>query len=142
MSRYLLDTNVLSEFKRPSPDVNVYAWADVVNEEETYVSVVSLGELRFGVSLMPPSRRRTELDAWLGDFVPKRFENRILDVTQAVAEAWGELLAQAKREEVGLSVIDAYIAATARVHGMIVVTRNVRDFRTFGLAILNPWLAS
>lgn len=141
MSRYLLDTNVLSEFKRPRPDVNVYAWADAVNEEATYVSVVSLGELRFGVSLMPPSRRKSELENWLGDLVPKRFDKRVLDVTPAIAEAWGELLARAKRAGVGLSVIDAYIAATARVHGMIVVTRNVQDFETFDLAILNPWLA-
>lgn len=142
MNRYLLDTNVLSEFKRARPDVNVYAWMDAVNEEKTFVSVVSLAEMRFGVSLMPAGRRKMDLDQWLTDFVPKRFERRILDVTPTIADAWGELLAQAKRQGLGLGVSDGYIAATAKVYGMSVVTRNVKDFQRLGLAIVNPWLAS
>ncbi len=141
MSSYLLDTNVLSEFKRPRPDANLYAWVDAVNEEKTFVSVISLAEMRFGVSLMPPSRRKTELDQWLADYVPRRFERRVLDVTPSIANAWGELLAQAKRRGLGLGVSDGYIAATAKFYGMAVVTRNVKDFQSLGLDVVNPWRA-
>lgn len=138
---YLLDTNVLSEFKRPRPDDNVFAWAHSVDEDQTFISVVSIGELRRGVALLPSGRRRTELDAWLREVLPNRFEGRILDVTPTIAEAWGELTAQAKRRGVGLNVIDAYIAATAQAHAMILVTRNINDLRAFDIELFNPWQA-
>ncbi len=85
---YLLDTNVLSEFKRPRPDRNVVAWVDAVDEDETFLSVVSIGELRRGIALLPTGSRRTALDAWLGGELRLRFEGRVLDVTPMIAEAW------------------------------------------------------
>lgn len=138
---YLLDTNVLSEFKRPRPDSNVLAWTHAVNEDATFISAVSIGEIRRGIALLPIGRRRTDFDEWLREALPHRFEGRILDVTPIVAEAWGELMAAAKQRGVGLHVVDAYLAATAQVHAMTLVTRNSKNFKAFGLEIFNPWTA-
>jgi predicted nucleic acid-binding protein len=136
---YLLDTNVLSEFQRPRPDDNVLSWLEAVDEDGVYISVVSLGELRRGVALLAPGRRGTELDAWLREHLRPRFEGRILDITPSVAEAWGELMAQSKRIGVGLHVVDAFLAASAQVHSLNLVTRNIKDFEAFDLEITNPW---
>lgn len=137
---YLLDTNVLSEFKKPSPDKHVVAWARSVDEDRTFVSVVTLGELRRGITLMSTGRRQAEFDEWLRGDIPSRFERRILDITPSIADAWGELAAKAKQRGLGQHAIDFYIAATARVHAMTVVTRNVKDFLAFDIPILNPWI--
>lgn len=136
---FLLDTNVLSEFKRPRPDGNVFAWANAVNEDETFISVVSIAELRRGVALLAPGRRKMELDEWLREDLRRRFEGRIIDVTPAIAEAWGELMAKAKRCGVGVGLIDAFLAASASVHSLTLVTRNMEDFKVFDLDLTNPW---
>jgi predicted nucleic acid-binding protein len=137
---YLLDTNVLSEFKRPRPDENVIEWARNVDEARTYVSAVTIGELRRGAALLPEGRRKRELDIWIRHALRSRFDGHILDVTPAVAEAWGELMADAKIRGVGLQPIDALIAATARVHDLALVTRNMKDFSNFDIDLVNPWL--
>ncbi len=137
---YLLDTNVLSEFKKPSPDEHVVAWARAVDEDRTFISVVTLGELRRGIALMSASRRKAEFDECLRDDIPSRFERRILDITPSIADAWGELTARAKQQGLGPHAIDFYIAATAQVHAMTVVTRNVKDFVAFDMTNSEPWL--
>lgn len=137
---YLLDTNVLSEFKRPRPDENVIEWARNVDEDRTYVSAVTFGELRRGAALLAEGRRKAELDVWIRHDLRSRFDGHILDVTPAIAEAWGELLAGAKMRGFGLHPIDAFIAATARVHDLMMVTRNMKDFGDLDIDLLNPWL--
>jgi len=138
---YLLDTNVLSEFKRPTPDGNLIAWARAVDESETFISVVSIGEIRRGIALLPSGRRRTEFDEWFREELLVRFERRILDVTPTIAQAWGELTADAKLRGVGLNLMDAYIAATAQIYSMTLVTRNIKDFAEFAVKLINPWQA-
>lgn len=137
---YLLDTNVLSEFKRPQPDENVIEWARNVDEDRTFVSAVTFGELRRGAALLSQGRRKTELDIWIRHDLRSRFDRHILDVTPAIAETWGELMAEAKMRGFGLHPIDAFIAATARSHDLALVTRNMKDFRNFDIDLLNPWL--
>ena len=136
---FLLDTNVLSEVQRPAPDLKVLGWLDAVDEDRVFISVVSIAELRRGVALMDAGRRRDALAAWLTDDLPARFTGRMLPIDRAVAEHWGDLMAQSRRSGVALSVMDGFFAATARAKDLTLVTRNVRDFASFGLALLNPW---
>jgi hypothetical protein len=135
----LLDTNVLSEVQRPAPDPKVLAWLDTVDEDRVFISVASIAELRRGVALMDDGRRRAALTGWLANDLPARFAERILPIDQAVAERWGDLMAQSRRGGVALSVMDGFFAATALAKDLTLVTRNVRDFAPFGVRLHNPW---
>ena len=142
MSRFLLDTNVLSEFnRRGEPDPLVHQWLEAADPESLYVSVLTIGEIRLGVELLPPSKRRSQLEQWLERDLPEWFEGRILPIDQSIADRWGSLRAQAQMKGRPLSVIDALLAATALRHNLILASRNVRDFSFVGLAIINPWEA-
>lgn len=136
----LLDTNVLSEVRRPAPDPKVLVWLDTVDEDRAFISVISIAELRRGIGLMEDGRRRTALAAWLAQDLPARFASRILPIDHVVAERWGDLMAQSRRSGVALSVIDAFFAATALANNLMLVTRNVKDFAAFGVPLLNPWV--
>jgi predicted nucleic acid-binding protein len=135
----LLDTNVLSEVRRPAPDLNVLSWLDAVDEDRVFISVASIAELRRGIALMDEGRRRTALAAWLADELPARFAERILPIDRTVAEHWGDLMAQSRRSGVALSVLDGFFAAIARAKDLTLVTRNVKDFASCGVPLFNPW---
>lgn len=135
----LLDTNVLSEIRRPAPDTRVIGWLDAVDEDRVFISAASIAELKRGIELMDPGRRRTALAAWLNHDLPMRFADRILTIDLAVAERWGELMAASHRSGVALSVMDGFFAATALVHDLTLVTRNVKDFVATGTRLFNPW---
>lgn len=137
---YLLDTNVVSEWVRPHPNANVVAWLAAADEEEVFLSVCTLAELRFGIALMPPGRRRERLDVWLRGDLQARFEGRIIAIDPAVADAWGVVHARGRKLGRSIDVMDGLIAATAEVYGMTVVTRDTRDFEAIGTPLLNPWL--
>ena len=140
MSGFLLDTNVLSEFnRRGEPDPLVKQWLEAADTDSLYASVLTFGEIRLGVELLPPSKRRTQLEQWLDRDLPEWFEGRILPVDQAIADRWGLLRAQAQNIGRPLSVIDALLAATALQYDLTIVSRNVSDFSVVGLAMLNPW---
>jgi predicted nucleic acid-binding protein len=100
---------------------------------------VSFGELRKGIQLLAPGRRRTELEVWLETDLSAFFSGRILPLTRAIAERWGKLDAHQQIAGSPLGVIDGMIAATALEHDMVVVTRNAKHFVHLGLPILNPW---
>jgi hypothetical protein len=135
----LLDINVLSEIQRPVPSPKVVAWLDTIDEDRTFIGVASIAELRRGIALLEDGRRRTALAAWLAHDLPARFAERVLPIDQTVAERWGDLMAQSRRSGVALSVMDGFFAATALVNDLMLVTRNVKDFAAFGVALLNPW---
>lgn len=136
----LLDTNVLSEVRRPAPDPKVLAWLDTIDEDRAFISVVSIAELRRGIALMEDGRRRTALAVWLAQDLPARFASRILPIDHVVAERWGELMAQSRRSGLALSVMDGFFAATALANNLMLVTRNVKDFAAFGVPLFNPWV--
>jgi len=138
--RLLLDTNVLSEVTKPSPDANVLGWLDRLDEDRTFISVVSIAEIRRGVALMDEGRRRDSLTEWLARELPQRFEQRVLPVDEAVALAWGDLMGVAKRRGRGLSSMDGLIGATAIAQSLTLATRNIKDFDGFGIDLYNPWM--
>lgn len=135
----LLDTNVLTEVQRPTPSPKVLAWLDTIDEDRVFISVASIAELRRSAALLEDGRRRAALAAWLAHDLPERFAGRILPINHAEAERWGELMAQSRRSGVALSVMDGFLAATALTNNLTLVTRNVKDFATFGVPLLNPW---
>jgi toxin FitB len=137
--RVLLDTNVLSEVRRVKPDLGVLRWLDELDEDRTFVSVISLAEIRRGIVLMDEGRRKADLAAWLTHDLPQRFADRVLSVSTDVALSWGDLMGQARQKGVGLASLDAFIAATAHAHDLILATRNINDFQGFGLDLINPW---
>jgi predicted nucleic acid-binding protein len=136
---YVLDTNVVSEWVKPRPDPRLIQWLDDVDEDQVFLSVISLAEIRRGIELMPLGLRRDRLTTWLVDELPIRFQSRVLAIDEAVADAWGFITARAQRSGIGLDTMDAFLAATAGVHGMTLVTRNTSDFQRLGISLLNPW---
>ena len=133
---YLLDTNVLSELRRKSPDETVVEWVARRPSSTLYLSVLTLGELRKGIEGVADSKRRMSLNDWLESDLPAFFVGRILPVDAQVAERWGRLVATAGRP---LPAIDSLLGATAAQHGLSIVTRNGKDFADMGLDIINPW---
>lgn len=137
MSMYVLDTNVVSELRRADKaDAHVRAWAETAPAMAVFLSTISILELELGVLLAErkdPTQGRI-LRRWLEQQVMSQFEGRILPVDLAMARQCARLHVPNPR-----SSRDAMIAATALVHGMTVVTRNVSDFAPTGVAVLNPW---
>lgn len=140
MSGFLLDTNVLSEFnRRGEPNQRVKRWLELADPESLFASVLTFGEIRVGIELLPPGKRRTQLEQWLERDLHEWFEDRILPISEPIADRWGMLFAQAQLNGRPLSVIDALLAATALEHDLTIVSRNLSDFSVAGLAAINPW---
>lgn len=135
---YLVDTNVLSELRRKAPHKAVQAWFAERPPATLYLSVLTLGELRKGVEGVVDEGRRRRLLDWLEVDLPAFFLGRILDIDATVADRWGRMQADAKRP---LAAIDSLLAATALAHDLVLVTRNVRDFRGLQVEVLDPWAA-
>lgn len=133
---YLVDTNVLSELRRKSPDTQVAEWFAKRPPVTLYLSVLTLGEIRKGVEGVVETTRRQALLDWLETDLPLFFTGRILDVDAAVADRWGRLVAAAGRP---LPAIDSLLAATALAHDLVLVTRNAKDFAGLPVQIFNPW---
>ena len=136
---FLLDTNVVSEWVRPQPDRNVISWLAEVDEDRVFISVISFAEIRRGIEMLAAGRRHERLATWLAEELPLRFEERILDTDRQVADTWGVLMARGQKIGLTLGSMDAIVAATAEAHGLILVTRNVKDFRRLEISLLDPW---
>ena len=136
---FLLDTNIVSEWVRDRPDPGVVAWLSEINEDEVFLSVVTFAELRHGIVRMPSGRRKERLRRWLAEDLPDRFEDRVLAIDRDVVRAWGEVVAARQASGKPIGAMDAFIAATACVHGLELVTRNTGDFEGSVRAMLNPW---
>lgn len=133
---YLIDTNVLSELRRKTPDAKVQQWFSQRPTGTLYLSVLTLGEVRKGIEALTDSPRRLSLLDWLETALPAFFQGRILPIDAAVADRWGRMVAQAGRP---VPAIDSLLAATAARHGLILVTRNLRDVQGLGVQALDPW---
>jgi predicted nucleic acid-binding protein len=121
------------------PTPNVSAWLRRQIKISQFISVVTVGELRKGAMLLPTSAKRAQIEYSIDVLIPACFGNRVLPVTQAIAERWGVLDAQRLMIGRPLGVADGMIAATALEHDLTVVTRNGKDFKELGIPIINPW---
>jgi hypothetical protein len=124
---------------KPAPDARVVAWIRAADEDSLHLSVLTFAEIRHGIERLTPGARRDRLRHWLETDLTDRFEGRILDLDRATAEAWGVIMAQGAAKGVRFPTMDALIAATALRHGLVMVTRNLRDFRRVEIAVVDPW---
>src|ERR1039458_3337722 len=116
MSGFLLDTNIPSELTNPQPAPQVSAWVDAQDNASLYLSVVSVGELRRGFTLLPQGKRRTQLEQWFEQYLLPLFAGRILPITQSVGDRWGVLGGECQLRGRHLMMADGMIAATALEH--------------------------
>ena len=134
----LLDTCVVSELIKPTPDARVISWTEATPQDLCFLSAITLGELVDGITRLPSGKRRENLLVWFEGLV-SRYQSRILPVDAAVARRWGTLSGELRRRGVITSMADGLIAAPARFHGLKIATRNSADFKPFGVQIVDPW---
>ena len=130
---------IVSEPARPKPNRGVLEWLEQVSIAELAVSVLTVGEIQRGISRMPAGKRKQALQEWLERGFAAQFEGRLLPIDADVAVKWGELMAEGDRIARPLPTIDGLLLATAAVHGMSIVTRNVGDFAERGVPLINPY---
>ena len=136
---YLLDTCVISELVKPSPDKNVVAWLMNTPAERLYLSVITIGEIQKGLTKLPQSQRKDRLTNWLNTLL-EDYQNRIYPISLPVVENWGVIQGNAEKTGNPMSSLDSLIAAIAYTHNQILVTRNVSDNEAGNLSIINPWV--
>ena len=138
--KLLLDTCAISELRKPDPSPTFFAWFQRCDERLLYLSSITLGELKFGIDLLPDSKRKNVLLTWYGKLCLS-YEGHIAVPDFDTCEQWGRM--RARRQQAGkpLSMADGLIAATAHSKGMVLVTRNTIDFEDLGIELLNPWEA-
>lgn len=140
MSDWLLDTNVLSELRRPKPARKVVAFVASQPVEKLFVSAVTFAEIRFGIERLEDAGRRLELNEWLLHKVRPMFEERVLAVTEEVMFTWRVLLEEGRKVGHTFSQPDLIIAATAVHHGLTVVTRDRSEYERAKVPVFNPWV--
>jgi predicted nucleic acid-binding protein len=138
----LLDTNVISEAMRPSPAPGVIRWLDSLSERDVWVSAVTVAEIRLGITLLPEGRRRAILFEMAEQMFEKDFSGQCLPFDCEAAQDYALIVAECTRQGRPVSVEDAQIAAIARVGGLTLATRNIKDFSgIMGLEVVDPWSA-
>jgi predicted nucleic acid-binding protein len=136
---WLLDTNVLSELRRPRPSSKVLAFVAAQPLDRLFISAVTLAELRFGIELVTDATRRADLTDWLTLKVRPMFEQRVLPVTEDIMFKWRLLVEEGRKAGHTFSQPDLIIAATGLHHGLTVVTRNTDDYAKARVSLFNPW---
>jgi predicted nucleic acid-binding protein len=136
--KYLLDTCVISELVSKRPDSKVVEFVDSLEDDDVYLSVITIGEITKGVEKLPKSKRKQELHAWIREDLLARFSGKIISIDNDVITEWGLLTARLGLAGASIPAIDSLIAATALTHTFILVTRNVSDFEGSGVEIVNP----
>jgi hypothetical protein len=139
VSGWLLDTNVLSELRRPKPERKVVAFVAAQPLEDLYASAVTFAEIRFGIEIVASAARRAELNDWLTHKVRPMFERRVLPVTEDIMFKWRLLLEEGRKAGHTFSQPDLIIAATALHHGLTIVSRDTHEYERAGVTVLNPW---
>lgn len=137
---WLLDTNILSEIRRPRPEPKVLVFIGGTILDELYISAVTVAELRFGIDrLTHGSTQRADLSEWLAHTIRPMFTNRVLPVSEDILFRWRVLMEEGRKTGHTFSQPDLIIAATALEHGLTVVTRDRSDYDRATVAVFNPW---
>ena len=139
MTGWLLDTNILSELRRPKPERKVLAFVAAQPLELLYISTVTLAEIRFGIELLPDVARRSELNDWLAHKVRPMFEQRVLDITEDIMFKWRLMVEEGRKVGHTFSQPDLIIAATGQHHGLTIVSRDTADNVKAQVTVFNPW---
>jgi toxin FitB len=137
---WLLDTNVLSELRRPRPNGNVLRFIGDQTLDLLYVSVVTFAEIRSGVELLEDPNRRMEINGWLENKLRLMFEDRVLGITEDIMLKWRLLVEEGRKGGHTYAQPDLLIAATALHHGLTVVSRDTADFERTSVPVFNPWI--
>ncbi len=132
---------MISELIRPIPSPKVIGWIDSHDEQDLYLSVITLGEIQKGISKLAEGKKKMLLQSWLADELLERFNGRILNVTTEAALHWGGILGDSEKNGRTLPVVDALIAAIAITNGLTLVTRNTSDMTASGAHLFDPWFS-
>lgn len=134
--KYLLDTDVVSQYTKLPPDPRVDAWVQRTDDRDLYISFVTYAELWYGIDLLPAGKRRTELENWIEGDLYMQFFNRVTGFSLDVARRYGSIMARAKKNGHNPSAMDVLIAATAAANGMVLATLNRKDFERLGVELV------
>ena len=140
MTGYLLDTNVISELSKQRPEPRVTAFIGANPLDNLYLSEITLAEIRFGIEKLSDALKRSAITSWLDHTLRPMFQGRILPVTEEVILRWRLMVEVGRQRKHTYSQPDLFIAATAALRGLTIVTRDPGDFVLTGVAVLNPWL--
>jgi predicted nucleic acid-binding protein len=139
---WLLDTNVLSELRKPRPDIKVKAFIEQQSGELLFVTEITLGEIRYGIEQLADPHRRSDLLLWLDRTLRPLFPGRVLAVTEDVFVRWKTMVVEGRRRGHTFGQPDLFIAAIAALEDLVVVSRDTTDFVAAGVAVFNPWDSS
>jgi toxin FitB len=137
---WLLDTNIISELRRPKPEPKVTEFIRSQPLEGLFVSIVTFAEIRFGIELLPDATRRSDLNDWLAHKVRPMFEQRVLAISEDVMFKWRLLVEDGRKAGHTFSQPDLIIAATAQHHGLTVVSRDTKEYVAARVDVFNPWV--
>jgi len=139
---WLLDTNVLSELRRPRPEPKVVAFVAAQPIDILHISVVTLAEIRFGIELLADAARRAELTDWMTHKVRPMFRQRVLPITEDIMLKWRLLVEEGRKTGQTFSQPDLIIAATALEHGLTLVSRDTKEFARARVPVFDPWIVA
>jgi len=134
--KYLLDTNIVSQYTKVPPDPRVDAWMQRTDDTDMYICDITFAELWYGVNLLPAGKKRVALESWLEDDLYMQFFGRVVGMGLDTARHYGSLVARAKKNGFNVNAMDALIAATAVANGMTVATLNRKDFEPLGVQLV------
>ena len=140
--KYLLDTNIISEFVSKKPNQKVLKYVNSLNENDIYLSVITIGEIRFGIEKLDIEKQEKKirmLSDWLENDLMQRFEDRILDIDMDIMLKWGEINAQLQKIGKPMPIMDSLIASSCLAKELVLITRNEKDFYSFEIEMVNPF---
>ena len=136
---FLIDTCVISEIIKPKPSKRLTGWLTRQDENDIYLSVLTLGEIQKGIEKLTDIKRKRKIHLWVEQDLKERFKKKILPIDTQVAMIWGQIQGLAEKKGRGMPTIDGLIAATAIAGNLVVVTRNIGDMKESGVALYDPW---
>ncbi len=140
--KYLLDTNIISEFVSKKPNQKVLDYVNSLDENDVYLSVITIGEIRFGIEKLDKEHQSKKIKIlldWLDNDLMQRFEGRIVDIDKQTMLKWGEINGQLQKMGRPMPIMDSLIASSCLANGFVLITRNTKDFYSFDMEMINPF---